>query len=277
MAFNSELHTDPQVQTNTPTPYVPEFSLILPAYKEGSRNGIFTDPHTGEKIKVPGLPFKQALTNYLEFFNTEIGADKWDLTVVNDGSPDNTSGVAHEFGVEVIEYPDGINRGRGYALRTGFLSVTGAVRAYTDADGSYRPETIMQLFEAVANNNHDIAVAHRVDTESSHAGLVRAFGHSALHWLCERSFMAPTGVKDPQAGAKAYSAQAAEQIWSQVDTPGWTADRISLLLARDNDMSIADLPAEITPQGDSTVKPVRDAIKMLQDSRSAGKAIRSRK
>lgn len=255
----------------------PELSLILPAYKEGTRNGVLTDPNTGAKQNIPGLPFRQALTNYLEFFDSEIGNAKWDLTVVNDGSPDNTTEIAESFGVKVIEYPDGLNRGRGYALKTGFLNVTGSVRAYTDADGSYAPETIMRLFEAVTNDGHDVAVAHREETGSSHESLIRAFGHKALHWFCERKVMAPTGVKDPQAGAKAYSADAAEKIWSQIDTPGWIADRISLSLARDYGMSIADLPADITAHGDSTVRPIRDAIKMLKDSRSAGKALRSGK
>ena len=71
-------------------------------------------------------------------------ASEWcrDVFVVNDGSTDGTGEIlaTKPGGVTVIEYPDGKNRGKGYALMTGLKHVrsSGFERAVTmDADGQH--------------------------------------------------------------------------------------------------------------------------------------------
>ena len=230
----------------------PEISLILPAYNEASRQETKGGPE--------GEAFKRAVGTYQDFLSNSF--DNWELSVVSDGSTDGTVELAESLGVDnVIAYEQ--NRGRGYALRLGYLAARGGVRIYTDSDGSYGPKTIQELFDEV-DGGADIAVAYRAG-EAQHESMARKYGHWAMHRLCE--IIAPTGIKDPQAGAKAFSADAANLIWGNyVTQERWAADRQAMFHARKLGLDVAQVPAEITPVGDSRVKVINDAVDMVADS-----------
>ncbi|MBS1791622.1 MAG: glycosyltransferase family 2 protein [Acidobacteria bacterium] len=74
--------------------------------------------------------------------------DDYEVVVVNDGSSDGTAAVLDELArkhstVRVIHHPR--NRGYGGALRTGFLSVTKDLVFYTDGDGQYDVNELVEL------------------------------------------------------------------------------------------------------------------------------------
>ncbi len=54
------------------------------------------------------------------------------IIVVNDGSKDNTSKIAQELGVDLIEHHE--NLGKGEALKTGISHAKGEIIAFVDAD-----------------------------------------------------------------------------------------------------------------------------------------------
>lgn len=72
----------------------------------------------------------------------------WELILVNDGSTDRSLTVATKLAgqypnVIVLSYP--INRGRGYALRTGFAHAKGVLIITLESDLSYDPITIVEM------------------------------------------------------------------------------------------------------------------------------------
>src|SRR5687767_10335795 len=88
---------------------------------------------------------------------------RFELIVVDDGSPDDTAGAARAAAkrmreVRVISYP--VNRGKGGALRVGIRSTKGDRVLFLDADLSTKPEEWPKL-EARLNRGADLAIGSR--------------------------------------------------------------------------------------------------------------------
>jgi len=75
---------------------------------------------------------------------------EYELIPVNDGSGDNTSEILRclasaDARIRPVSYDT--NRGRGYALRSGFAAATGRFVASLDADLSYSPDHAVRMFD----------------------------------------------------------------------------------------------------------------------------------
>jgi glycosyltransferase involved in cell wall biosynthesis len=74
-------------------------------------------------------------------------AETWDITVVDDGSADNSVQVLEalqaEIPLQIVRHPQ--NRGYGAALRSGFEAGTKEFLFYTDGDGQYDPRELSLL------------------------------------------------------------------------------------------------------------------------------------
>lgn len=84
------------------------------------------------------------------------------VVVVDDGSADDTGGVARAHGAEVLIHR--INLGQGAALQTGILYALreGADFIVTfDADGQHMPHDVPRLLEALIAADADIAMGSR--------------------------------------------------------------------------------------------------------------------
>ena len=87
----------------------------------------------------------------------------YEIVAVDDGSADNTYEVlnrlAQENGrLQVVSYQK--NRGRGLALRTGFKAAKGEIIVSMDADLSYDPRYIPEIFEILrAEQDIDVVLA----------------------------------------------------------------------------------------------------------------------
>lgn len=77
-------------------------------------------------------------------------ANPWELILVNDGSTDNTLAVANCIAeqydnVSVVSYK--VNRGRGYALRTGFARAKGRFIITIESDLSWNADCIPDMLQ----------------------------------------------------------------------------------------------------------------------------------
>ena len=203
-----------------------EVTLIVPVYNEADRSD-----HV-----------KRMLDGSLDqLANKFPGA--YELIMFDDGSTDGTAELAQLFGIEVMSHPDGQNHGKGASIRAAMQAARGEVRAFADADGSYSPDAIMQLIDEVGSERADIAVAARAN--AGHASALRRVGHSALEAICQH--YAPTDTADTQAGAKAFSADAAQDIWPRVVADRFAADREAMYLAAQLGYRVSSIPTEVTP------------------------------
>src|SRR6202042_645172 len=109
-------------------------------------------------IVVPAYQEERALGSVL----TALAPWMPQVIVVDDGSQDDTSGVARRAGAVVLRHS--INIGQGAALQTGidFALARGATHVCTfDADGQHDPTTIHTMLAALEDSGADIALGSR--------------------------------------------------------------------------------------------------------------------
>jgi len=85
-----------------------------------------------------------------------------EIVVVDDGSIDKTSQIAHKHGVMVIKHL--INRGLGGALGTGleYAKMSKAAMMVTfDADGQHDAKDILSILNPILNNRADVVIGVR--------------------------------------------------------------------------------------------------------------------
>jgi len=112
------------------------------------------------------------------------------VIVVDNGSTDRTSEVAHLLGAEVIREPV---RGYGRSYKMGFTRATGDLIITLDGDHSYPPDAISYLLEAFLHLEVDFLNASRFPVHDSKAmSFKHKFGNLMLslamtllyfHWV----------------------------------------------------------------------------------------------
>ncbi|HEU4516741.1 MAG TPA: glycosyltransferase family 2 protein, partial [Steroidobacteraceae bacterium] len=124
-------------------PERPLVSIVLPAYNEAA----ILDDH----VHV-----------LLEYLKTLHRAYRFELIIVNDGSSDETGGIAarlaaESHGIRVFHHPR--NFGLGQALKTGFAQCRGRYVVVLDIDLSYGPEHVGLLLERMTTTGARLVLA----------------------------------------------------------------------------------------------------------------------
>jgi dolichol-phosphate mannosyltransferase len=106
-----------------------ELSIVSPMYNEQ------------DNIEGTVQEIRRVLANY---------EHPWELILVNDGSTDRTLEVATRIAgqypnISVVSYPQ--NRGRGYALRSGFARASGNFIITIESDLSWNAESILEMLK----------------------------------------------------------------------------------------------------------------------------------
>jgi len=124
----------------------------------------------------------------------------YDILVVNDGSPDNTSAAARAAGAAVLDLP--CNLGIGGAVQTAFLYARdhgyGAV-ARIDGDGQHEPQDIGRVLDPILAGSADAAIGSRFLGETQYRGSIpRIFGIGFFRTLV--NLFTGYRVTDPTSG-----------------------------------------------------------------------------
>lgn len=86
---------------------------------------------------------------------------EWEIILVNDGSTDETlkkceEAAGAERRIRLVSYA--INRGRGYALRSGFSRASGDIVISIDADLTYTADHITKIYKEFSRGHVDIVI-----------------------------------------------------------------------------------------------------------------------
>jgi dolichyl-phosphate beta-glucosyltransferase len=172
----------------------------------------------------------------------------YEILVVSDGSKDKTAEVVENFkasirNLELINNP--ANHGKGWVVRQGMLAAQGQVRLFMDADNA----TTIDHFDKMKphfESGADVAIGSRDPKDAK--GAKQAVPQSAFKRTLGNAgniliqIFAVWGVWDTQCGFKAFSARAAQAIFSRCKIDRWGFDIEALALARRLKYKIAIVP-----------------------------------
>jgi len=115
-----------------------------------------------------------------------------EIIVVDDGSVDDTSGIANKEGARVIRHP--YNIGNGAAIKTGAMHSNGEILVFLDSDGQHPPEAIPELLKYI--DEFDMVVGSR--NNKNDVSRFRSFGNFLLKKLAE--FLSDHKIMDLTSG-----------------------------------------------------------------------------
>jgi glycosyltransferase involved in cell wall biosynthesis len=217
-------------------------SVVIPAYNE--ENGI-------AEIASRVLSVAPALK--------QVGVDRLELLVVDDGSRDRTAEVAQNIsGVTLIRHPK--NKGYGAALKTGFSKASGELIGFLDADGTYPPEYFPQLCQ-VALNGADLVIGSRMAGEESRMPLTRRVGNFFFAGLL--TLLSHQKVTDSASGMRVFKREILRQIYPLPD--GLNLTPVMSTRALHEGINIKEFPIPYSERvGRSKLSVIRDGSIFMQ-------------
>lgn len=164
-------------------------------------------------IQIPCLNEAEVLPDTLAKLPRSLpGIDTIEYLIIDDGSSDDTSGIARRWGVHHIVRHRG-NRGLAEAFRSGIdkcLAEGADIIVNTDADGQYEGADIAKIVAPVAAGDADICIGDRSVMNNAHFGagkrLLQRFGSYVVRTL------SATDITDAVSGFRAISRDAAQRI-----------------------------------------------------------------
>jgi dolichyl-phosphate beta-glucosyltransferase len=150
-------------------------------------------------------------------------------------------------------------------VRAGVLAARGRTVAFTDADLAYGPDQVLRVLAAV-EDGWDLAIGDRrhPDTETLvPPSRLRAIGSRAINWLGYAVLLG--SYRDTQSGLKAFRSDVARFLFARSRVDGFAFDVELLHLAERHQLSIAEVPVEVTNSARSTVRAARDALRQAAD------------
>jgi glycosyltransferase involved in cell wall biosynthesis len=235
-----------------------DLSIVIPAYNEAERI----------------LP---TLANLHAFLLTQ--PLRWEIVVVDDGSKDATCAVvegrmAEIPGLRLVRQTP--NQGKGAAVRRGMLAARGQIRVMSDADGSMPPAQLTALLAPIVACRAEIAIGSRY-AEGARTDVkqpaYRVLWSRLANRVIQRSLV--PGVLDTQCGFKAFTAEAARDLFGRALVNGWAFDLEILALARRRGYGIAEIGVEWKDDRRSKVNPLKDMYKVVKEAVTIRKNLKS--
>lgn len=227
-----------------------KISLCIPVYNE-------------EEI----LP--ATLKTVSEYMSGEFG-DECEIIYINDGSRDRSADIitqysaAYDSRVRLLGYE--VNRGKGYAVRTGMLGAKGDIIIFTDCDLAYGCEIIGDFYRKMSEDaGTHVLIGSRTLHPEGYEGytVTRRFVSKAyIKVLC---VVGGLTLSDSQSGIKGFRRDAAKKIFSLTEVDRFAFDFEAILIAKKLGMKIAEHPVRIINHRASKVSVLRDAPKMVKD------------
>ncbi|MFZ2555910.1 MAG: glycosyltransferase [Minisyncoccia bacterium] len=228
---------------------MPHLSIVIPAYNEEKR-----------------LP--RTLARTIPFLREKGFA--FEFVIVDDGSKDTTLEVVRELSQtypEIRLISDGINRGRGAAVKKGIAEARGDLILETDADGSVADEAIARFVAKFdADPALDVIFGSR-ELPESHIVLWQPFlrvflGYGFLFLARAQFWMWST--TDFTLGFKMYRREAAHDVFKHQFDHFYVAEAEKVFVTKIRGHRFIELPVTWTDDPDSRVRPVRDTLRSLK-------------
>jgi len=104
----------------------------------------------------------------------------FEIIIVDKNSIDRTLQIANSYNVKIINQ---LNKGWGSAVIQGFKYASGNYLTYMDADGSYNPKTIIEMFEKTKEYDFVCASRYKDNNISEDDTLIRSIGNKFFTFI----------------------------------------------------------------------------------------------
>jgi glycosyltransferase involved in cell wall biosynthesis len=156
------------------------------------------------RIVIPAYNEEKSIAEVID--KVRCACPEADGMIVDDGSSDRTTQIARDRGIRVIRNP--VNRGYGAALKVGFnyradIEDTTKYLAFIDADGTYPPEKIPELYNLCKTGNYDIVVGSRFLGHNVGMPIIRRVGNKIFALLI--SLYTGKKITDSASGLRIFN------------------------------------------------------------------------
>jgi len=238
-------------------------------------------PFVDLSVIVPAYNEEHRLLPTLERLHAFLSAQplRYEILVVDDGSKDKTCDVV-ETAMQSIpnlalvrQMP---NKGKGAAVRRGMLAARGQIRVMCDADCSMPPEQLPRLLAPIIACKAEISIGSRY-AEGAKTDVKQPFYRVAWSRLCNKVIQRSLvpGVRDTQCGFKAFTAEAARNLFSSATIDGWAFDLEILALGKRRGFLIEEVGVEWKDDNRSRVNPLKDMWKVIREAMTIRRNIKS--
>ena len=238
-------------------------------------------PFVDLSVIVPAYNEEQRLLPTLERLHAFLSAQplRYEILVVDDGSKDKTCEVV-ETAIETIPHlalvRQSPNAGKGAAVRRGMLAARGQIRVMCDADCSMPPEQLPRLLAPIIACKAEISIGSRY-AEGAKTDVkqpaYRVLWSRLANKVIQRSLV--PGIRDTQCGFKAFTAEAARNLFSSATINGWAFDLEILALARRRGFAIEEVGVEWKDDKRSRINPLKDMWKVIREAMTIRRNIKS--
>lgn len=164
---------------------------------------------------------KKELTVIIPCYNEEVTITKLilqirksfpdvSILVIDNSSSDQTASLAQKAGAEVIHE---IRKGKGYAVRAGFLSSKTQFVVLIDGDLTYEIKDISKIYNHL-QQGYDMSVANRIPQTPEAYRLGHSIGNKLLSWFQQK--LLGVEVQDTLSGFRGFNR---EFITLYIDKP----------------------------------------------------------
>ena len=225
-------------------------SIVIPAYNEAIRLG-------------------RSLGNVVEYLLEN--APDGELIVVDDGSTDNTAGLAREtlentgtLRTSVISYKS--NLGKGRAVRIGLLASRGDVTLFSDADLSTPISEAPKLVDPILRGEYDVTFGSRA-LERGLIGVHQPWRREQGGRVFNLAVRLATGLPfwDTQCGFKAFRMSVFRPLVESATVDRFGFDVELLYLAYRAGLRLKEVPVRWDHNDGSKVSVMNDSFKMLSE------------
>jgi len=229
-------------------------------------NDAFADTGTSLSVVVPAYNEENAIDAIIARLLAQraslaaAGVTEYEVLVVDDGSRDRTAErVAAHPEVRLVRHAR--NQGYGAALKTGFAAARGAWLAFLDADGTYPPEQLADLYRAARKDDADLVVGSRMMGAASEMPVVRRVGNAIFATLL--TLVARRRVSDSASGMRVFRKAVLPALYPLPDGLNFTP--VMSVRALYEGLEVVEAPIPYRERvGQSKLSVAKDGLRFLR-------------
>lgn len=189
---------------------------------------------------IPAYNEETAIANVIkEILNYE----DIDVLVINDGSKDNTSLIAHSFDIEVIDNVE--NYGIGKTMRIGYQYAkknSYDIAIQVDADGQHDISQLELMINTLTINQYDMVIGSRYVIKTNYkASKMRYLGSKFFSWLLY--ILSKKRIADTTSGYRVVNRQVI--VFFAQNYPDFYPEIPMLLKLLLNGFKVKEIPVEM--------------------------------